>query len=138
MKKTKLWHRKLGHVNKSLHHLNTKKVVIGVLTLSTLDETCARCMVGKQSRENFPPKTFNQVNTMVELIHTNICGSLSVPSMSRSRYFIIFIYDYSKCFGLATKARACKGAGQEGSPRVTSHAPRSVGECEGMNPHTPK
>jgi hypothetical protein len=41
-------------------------------------------------------------------------------------------------FGLTTKARAYKGAGQEGSPGVTSHAPRSIGECEGMNPHTPK
>jgi hypothetical protein len=40
--------------------------------------------------------------------------------------------------GLATKARACKGVGQEGSPRVTFHAFGSVGECEGMNPHTPK
>jgi hypothetical protein len=37
-----------------------------------------------------------------------------------------------------TKAGACKGAGQEGNPGVTSHAPGSVGECEGMNPHTPK
>jgi hypothetical protein len=36
---------------------------------------------------------------------------------------------------LVTKARACKGANQEGSPRVTSHAPRSVRECEGMNLH---
>jgi hypothetical protein len=40
--------------------------------------------------------------------------------------------------GLVTKARACKGAGEEESPRVTSHAPGSVGECEGMNLHTPK
>jgi hypothetical protein len=40
--------------------------------------------------------------------------------------------------GLTTKARACKGAGQEGSPRFTSHAPKSVRECEGMNTHTPK
>jgi hypothetical protein len=37
-----------------------------------------------------------------------------------------------------TKARACKGAGQEGSPGATFHAPRSVGKCEGMNPHTLK
>jgi hypothetical protein len=59
MKETKLWHRRMGHVNfKLLHHLNTNKVVIGVLTLSTLDETCARCMVGKQSKEKFPPKVF--------------------------------------------------------------------------------
>jgi hypothetical protein len=37
-----------------------------------------------------------------------------------------------------TKVRACKGVGQEGSLGVTSHAPESVGKCEGMNPHTPK
>ncbi len=41
-------------------------------------------------------------------------------------------------FKFATKARACKGASQERSPGVTSHAPKSVGECEGMDPHTPK
>jgi hypothetical protein len=40
--------------------------------------------------------------------------------------------------GLVTKAKDCKGAHQEGSPGVTSHAPGSVGKCEGMNPHTPK
>ncbi len=39
---------------------------------------------------------------------------------------------------LTTKARAYKDAGQEGSPGITSYAPESVGECEGMNPHTPK
>jgi len=40
-------------------------------------------------------------------------------------------------FGLATKARACKVMGQEGSLGVTSHAPKSAKECEGMNLHTP-
>jgi hypothetical protein len=30
-----------------------------------------------------------------------------------------------------------KVAGQEGSPRVTSHVPGSARECEGINPHTP-
>jgi len=39
---------------------------------------------------------------------------------------------------LITKAKACKGAGQDGSSGVTSHAPGSAGECEDMNPHTPK
>jgi len=41
-------------------------------------------------------------------------------------------------FGLTTKARVCKVAGQEGGPGVTFHAPRSVGKCERMNPHTSK
>jgi hypothetical protein len=40
--------------------------------------------------------------------------------------------------GLATKAKAYKGVGQEWSPRVTFHAPDSAGECEGLNPPTPK
>jgi hypothetical protein len=40
--------------------------------------------------------------------------------------------------GLATKVRVYKGVGQEKSPRVASHVPESVGECERMNLHTPK
>jgi hypothetical protein len=40
--------------------------------------------------------------------------------------------------GLVIKARACKGASQKKSPWVTSHVLGNVGECEGMNPHTPK
>jgi len=38
--------------------------------------------------------------------------------------------------GLVTKAKACKVAGQEGSPGVTLHALGNVRKCEGMNPHT--
>jgi len=40
--------------------------------------------------------------------------------------------------GLATNVRACRGPAQEWSLGVTFHAPKSVGECEGMNSHTPK
>jgi len=41
-------------------------------------------------------------------------------------------------FGLVIKIRAYKGASQKWSPRITFHAPESVGGCEGMNPHNPK
>jgi hypothetical protein len=41
-------------------------------------------------------------------------------------YIYIYIYIYSICrnpsLGLVTKAMACKGVGQKGSPDVTSHA----------------
>ncbi len=36
-----------------------------------------------------------------------------------------------------TKAKVYTGAGQEGSMRVTLHTFENVGECEGMNLHTP-
>jgi len=35
-----------------------------------------------------------------------------------------------------TKVRACKNAGQEGSPRITFYSFGSAKECEGMNLHT--
>jgi hypothetical protein len=40
--------------------------------------------------------------------------------------------------GFATKARACKSAGQKGSSGSTFHVPGIAKECEGMKPHTPK
>ncbi len=51
---------------------------------------------------------------------------------------ICCIFCHNPNLGLTTKARACKVAGQEGSPGDASHAPRNVGKCEGMNPHTSK
>jgi len=40
--------------------------------------------------------------------------------------------------GLATKARAYKVTGQEGSLGVRPHAPGSARLCEGIDPHSPK
>jgi hypothetical protein len=40
--------------------------------------------------------------------------------------------------GFTTKARACKGANQEGNSEVTSHVVESVGKCDKINSHTPK
>jgi hypothetical protein len=47
-------------------------------------------------------------------------------------------YCCNPTLGLATKAKACKGASQEGGLGVTSHAPENVREYERMKPHTPK
>jgi hypothetical protein len=45
---------------------------------------------------------------------------------------------HNPSLGFAINARVCKGAGQEWSLKITFHAPGSVRECEGMNPHIPK
>jgi hypothetical protein len=47
-------------------------------------------------------------------------------------------YCHNPNLGLATKARACKVVGQEGSLGVTSHVLESAKKCEGMNLHTSK
>jgi hypothetical protein len=66
-------------------------------------------------------------------------GSLLV-----SQWCFLLRTPYSKAYcrnpnlGLATKVKACKVAGQEGSLGVISHVLGNAKECEGMNPRTPK
>jgi len=55
-----------------------------------------------------------------------------------SRNFILYNYCRNPSFGLVTKAKGLQGCGPRGSPGVTSETPGSVGECEGVSPHTPK
>jgi len=56
--------------------------------------------------------------------------------------YFFFLFQHMLCrnpsLRFATKARVCKGVGQEGNSKVTSHALGNVRKCEGMNPHTPK
>jgi hypothetical protein len=52
--------------------------------------------------------------------------------------WIVVNFCHNHSLGFTTKAKTCKGEGQEGSPGVTFHALGSVGKCEGMNRHTPK
>ncbi len=74
---------------------------------------------------NFYFSSFNTVNLVI-LIITII-----------NVIIINFIYR-NPSFGLATKAKGLQGYGPRRSLGVTSHAHRSVGKCEGVNPHTPK
>ncbi len=62
-----------------------------------------------------------------------------ITSLTRSNSFKLIMDLYcNPSLGLTIKAKPCKGAGQKGISGVISHAPRSVRECEGMNPHIPK
>jgi hypothetical protein len=40
--------------------------------------------------------------------------------------------------GLRPRQGLARVRAKKGNSKVTSHALKSVGECEGMNPHTPK
>jgi len=62
------------------------------------------------------------------------------PSLHQNKTLKLFYYTFchNPNLGLATKARVCKGVGQERSLGVTFHAPEKVGKCEGMNFHIPK
>lgn len=86
--KTILWHKRLAHINfatlKSLLNINVKP-----------DTQCIICAQGKQAR-----KPFNDSGTragqLLELIHTDVCGPMSVRTHAHYRYFVTFIDDFSR------------------------------------------
>lgn len=96
--KTMLWHRRMAHMN-----FSTLKSLVNVKVKD--DMQCVICAQGKQSR-----KPFNDIGTrangLLELIHSDVCGPMSVQSHGHARYYVSFIDDYSrKCFIFLLKSK---------------------------------
>ena len=63
---------------------------------SSLDsDFCEHCVYGKQNRVIFPSGA-KRVNTILELVHNDVFGPVSVPSMGNSVYYVSFIDDFSR------------------------------------------
>ena len=94
----KLWHRRLG----KLHHGALKipqQITIGLPkgTLAQLDQ-CKGCTLGKFVKATFHEKDSHAM-TILEIIHTDMCGPFSVASIAKHMYYVIFVDDFSrKCW----------------------------------------
>jgi transposase InsO family protein len=93
-----LWHRRLGH----LHH-GALKIMQQIYTrlprgaLAQLDQ-CKGCTLGKYVKSTFHEKE-NRASVILERIHTDVCGPFSAASTTKHRYYVIFVYDFSrKCW----------------------------------------
>ncbi|XP_073115021.1 retrovirus-related Pol polyprotein from transposon TNT 1-94 isoform X2 [Elaeis guineensis] len=54
------------------------------------------CIYGKQHKLSFPVRKSWRAKKLLELIHADICGPMNTPSWNKSRYFLLFIDDYSR------------------------------------------
>ena len=96
-----LWHQRYGHLSYgNLNILNTNNMVEGLSGIDSksppCDEKCEGCIMGKHNRAPFPKKSSRVTTKPLELVHTDVCGPMSVDSIGRSRYFITFTDDYSR------------------------------------------
>jgi transposase InsO family protein len=108
LSESRMWHRRLAH----LHPAAMRSLIDG---LTHSDTTCDVCIKAKAKRKiiRIPVKP----TTMpFELVHSDLCGPFSTPSHSGSRYYIIYIDDYTRyaeVYLLADKkAESCVAAFQ--------------------------
>ncbi|XP_074342697.1 uncharacterized protein LOC141680342 [Apium graveolens] len=94
---SKLWHDRYGHINyANLEMLSNRRMVIGLPKIDHLDDVCGTCQLGKQHRTPFPSQPTWRAKRPLQLIHSDLCGPMSIFSLGGNRYFISFIDDYSR------------------------------------------
>lgn len=102
-----LWHRRLGHLNEaSLKQL--RQTSEGIEFPNDRLADCVTCLEGKQARHPFQ-KSETKASEVLELVHSDLCGPIEVPSLGGSRYFATFVDEASKrvvVYFLKTKNQA--------------------------------
>ena len=112
-----LWHRRYAHLNyESLAKLHSDNLVTGITTTAAefkaaaSGDICEPCVLGKQHRMPFKASG-NTSSKPLELLHTDLCGPLPVPSLGGSVYFATLLDDYSKLAYALPLARKSETAG---------------------------
>ena len=91
---TYLCHCHLGHIGvKRMKKLHADGL------LKSLDyesfDACEPCLMGKITKTPFS-RTMERATDLLEIIHTDVCGPMSVEARGGYRYFLIFTHDLSR------------------------------------------
>ncbi|KAL0401556.1 UNVERIFIED_CONTAM: Retrovirus-related Pol polyprotein from transposon TNT 1-94 [Sesamum latifolium] len=91
------WHKRYGHLNfGALQEIGERKMVYGIPSINHPNHLFEACLVGKHTRKSFPKETTWRATKPLELVHTDVCGPINPSSLGKSKYFILFIDDFSR------------------------------------------
>ncbi|GJR26267.1 putative ribonuclease H-like domain-containing protein [Tanacetum coccineum] len=105
---SKLWHRRLGHINfKTMNKLVKGNLIRGLPSkLFENDQNCVACQKGKQHRSSCKSKTISSIIQPLHMLHMDLFGPTFVKSLMIKMYCLVVTDDYSRfswVFFLATK-----------------------------------
>ncbi|GJZ30180.1 putative ribonuclease H-like domain-containing protein [Tanacetum coccineum] len=105
---SKLWHRRLGHINfKTMNKLVKGNLVRGLPSkYFKINQTCVACQKGKQHRASCKSKTVRSISQPLHMLHMDLFGPTFVKSIMKKMYCLVVTDDYSRfswVFFLATK-----------------------------------
>ena len=93
-----LWHRRLGHRSYSdLIQMSKNKCVENFSLAGTFQiRKCSDCSKAKARKRSFPKTRADHPRAMPDLIHSDLCGPLPVPSLQGAQYFVTYIEEVSR------------------------------------------
>nr|GEU55712.1 putative ribonuclease H-like domain-containing protein [Tanacetum cinerariifolium] len=105
---SKLWHRRLGHLNfKTINKLVKGNLVRGLPSkIFENDQSCVACPKGKQYIASCKTKVENSINTPLHLLHMDLFGPKFIKSINKKMYCLVVTDDCSRftwVFFLGTK-----------------------------------
>lgn len=91
--RTDLWHIRLGHpFDQKLYILNKTVPIVSCNN----NEPCMVCPLAKQKKLPFPASQ-HVVDCAFALIHIDIWGPFSIPTVDGYRFFLTIVDDYTRC-----------------------------------------
>ncbi|KAL8099440.1 hypothetical protein AgCh_031901 [Apium graveolens] len=96
--KSWLWHKKLSYLNfKTMNSLVKRELVRGLSEMEfSPDGLCKTCEKGKSKRASHKKKTMTDITEKLQLLHMDLFGPVNIMSMSRKKYGLVIIDDYSR------------------------------------------
>jgi hypothetical protein len=96
--------------------------------LSWVDQVCEACLAEKHRRTSFPHQALPQATEPLEIVHGDLCGPITLVTLSGNHYFLMLIDDFSRLLlttkdGAHQKSRMSK---QWLNTRVASNSTPSV------------
>ena len=89
-----IWHRRLGHINFPAL-TSMEKSVTRMPKLSHIhNESCKGCALGKNTKKSFP-HSLSKTKDVLELVHSDLRGPVSLPSIGGCLYYVMFV-DFSR------------------------------------------
>ncbi|GJR73561.1 putative ribonuclease H-like domain-containing protein [Tanacetum coccineum] len=95
---SKLWHRRLGHVNfKTMNKLVKGNLVRGLPSKTfENDHTCVACQKGKQHKASCKTKHVSSISQHLQILHMDLFGPTSVRSINHKTYCLVVTDDFSR------------------------------------------
>lgn len=92
------WHRVFGHRDpKAIRQMFSDERVDGaILVECSCRDECEVCLKAKMTRLPFPDKSTNRSKSILDLVHTDVCGPMQTESSTGRRYILTLIDDFSR------------------------------------------